>query len=264
MIHTHFHVNTVLNKSTWRIREPSNKSALLRVSERIRQSSIAAPRGFRHLSRCTSLVSYRVPSHFNWTLPLHTSNTLYQQPTKLLPPVLGSHTYKQYNISSSSSIGTTAHCGLWPVEQCPSIFFLSATNSLHLLTPSTWRSLSTSSFHPFLCISLLLVPSSSWVKIFFGILSSSILSRWPNQFILCPFIHFTIFSPLLVPSSSRFVRLFHSPLVKYLSNKNYSILILIRIKNRDFWIKRLVNFHQKPITTNKVWMRNKELPTTSK
>ena len=23
--------------------------------------------------------------------------------------------------SSSSSIGTTAHCGLWPVEQCPSI-----------------------------------------------------------------------------------------------------------------------------------------------
>ena len=40
--------------------------------------------------------------------------------------------------SSSSSIGTTARCGLWPVEQCPSIFFfLSATNSLHLLTPST-------------------------------------------------------------------------------------------------------------------------------
>jgi hypothetical protein len=28
--------------------------------------------------------------------------------------------------------------------------FLSATNSLHLLTPSTWRSLSTSSFHLFL------------------------------------------------------------------------------------------------------------------
>ena len=24
--------------------------------------------------------------------------------------------------NSSSSIGTTAHCGLWPVEQCPSIF----------------------------------------------------------------------------------------------------------------------------------------------
>ena len=28
-------------------------------------------------------------------------------------------------------------------------FFLSATNSLHLLTPSTWRALSTSAFHPY-------------------------------------------------------------------------------------------------------------------
>ena len=63
-------------------------------------------------------------------------------------------------------------------------FFLSATNSLHLLTPSTWRYLSTPSFHLFLGLPLLLVPSSSWVKIFLGILSSSILSRWPNQLIL--------------------------------------------------------------------------------
>ena len=107
--------------------------------------------------------------------------------------------------SSSSSIGTTAYCGLWPVEQCPS------TNSLHLLTPSTWRSLSTSSFHLFLGLSFLLVPSSSWVKIFLGILSSSILSRWPSQLILCPFIHITIFYPLVISSSSRFFRLFHSP-----------------------------------------------------
>jgi len=59
--------------------------------------------------------------------------------------------------------------------------------------------------------SLLLVPSSSWVTLFLGILSSSILSSWPNQLILCPFIHFTIFSPLLISSSSWFVRLFHSP-----------------------------------------------------
>ena len=44
-------------------------------------------------------------------------------------------------------------------------FFLSATNSLHLLTPSTWGSLSTSSFHLFLRLPLLLFPSSSWVKI---------------------------------------------------------------------------------------------------
>ena len=91
-------------------------------------------------------------------------------------------------------------------------FFIYATNSLHLLTPNTWRSLSTSSFHLLLGLPLLLVPSRSWVKIFWGILSSSILSRWPNQLILCPFIHFTIFSLLFVSSSSRFVRLFHEGL----------------------------------------------------
>ena len=84
-------------------------------------------------------------------------------------------------------------------------FFLSATKSLHLLTPSTWRSLSTSSFQLFLGLPFLPVPPSSWVKIFLFILSSSILSRWPNQLILCPFIHFTIFSPLFISSSSRFV-----------------------------------------------------------
>ena len=89
--------------------------------------------------------------------------------------------------------------------------FLSATNSLHVLTPSNWRSLSTSSFCLFLGLPLLLIPSSSWVKIFLGILSSSILSRWPNQLIICPFIHFTIFSPFLISSSYWFVWLFHSP-----------------------------------------------------
>ena len=62
---------------------------------------------------------------------------------------------------------------------------------------------------------LLLVPSSSWVKIFLGILTFSILSRWPNQLILCPFIHFTIFSPLLISTSSRFFRIFHSPFSFY-------------------------------------------------
>jgi hypothetical protein len=89
--------------------------------------------------------------------------------------------------------------------------FFPIANSLHLLTPSTWRSLSTSSLYPFLGLPLRLVPSSSSVKIFLGILSSSILSRWPRQLILCPFIHFTIFSPLLSSSSSRFVLIFHSP-----------------------------------------------------
>jgi hypothetical protein len=32
------------------------------------------------------------------------------------------------------------------------------------------------------------------VKIFLGILTSSVLSRWPSQLILWPFIYFTIFS----------------------------------------------------------------------
>ena len=42
-------------------------------------------------------------------------------------------------------------------------FFLSATNSLHLLTPSTCKSLSTSSFHLFLGLPLLLVlPVLEW------------------------------------------------------------------------------------------------------
>ena len=89
-------------------------------------------------------------------------------------------------------------------------FFLSATNSLHLLTPSTLRSLSTSSFHLFLGIPLLLVPSSSWVKIFLGILHSSILSRWPTSLSYALLSIFTIFSPFLISSSSRFLRLFHS------------------------------------------------------
>jgi hypothetical protein len=47
------------------------------------------------------------------------------------------------------------------------------------------------------------------VKIFLCILSSSIHSRWPSQLILCPFIHSTIFSPLLNSSSSGFVLIFH-------------------------------------------------------
>jgi len=41
---------------------------------------------------------------------------------------------------------------------------LSITNSFHLLTPNTWRSLSSSSLHSFLGLPLCLVTSSSWVK----------------------------------------------------------------------------------------------------
>ena len=127
-------------------------------------------------------------------------------------------------------------------------FFLSATNSLHLLTPSTWRSLSTSSFHLFLCLPLLLVLSSSSVKIYFGILFSAIPSRWPNQLIHCPFIHFTILSSLFVSSSSRYVRLFHSPF-SYLGS--YILLNIFISKISTACSSFFVNVHASvPYDTN--------------
>ena len=57
---------------------------------------------------------------------------------------------------SSSSIGTTAHCGLWPVEQCPSIFsYLPPT--LSIFSPPALEDLF-----------LLLLPILSWVFPFFS------------------------------------------------------------------------------------------------
>ena len=46
--------------------------------------------------------------------------------------------------------------------------FFPITNYLHLLTPSTWRALSASPFHPLLGLPLRLIPSSSWMKIFWA------------------------------------------------------------------------------------------------
>jgi len=125
---------------------------------------------------------------------------------------------------------------LWALvcRTIPPHFSLSITNSLHLLTPSTWRSLSTSSLHPFVGLPLRLVPSSSWVKVFLGILSSSILSRWPSQLIFCPFIHFTIFTPLLISSSSRFVLIFHS-LSSYLGPYILLNIFLSKISKAYCW-----------------------------
>jgi hypothetical protein len=116
-------------------------------------------------------------------------------------------------ITSSSFFLRWRYSPLWALacRTIPFHFLLSITNSLHLLTSKILRSFSTSSLHPFLSLPLRLGLSSSWVKIFLGILSSSILSRWPSQLILCPFIHFTIFSSLFKSSSSRFVLIFHSP-----------------------------------------------------
>jgi hypothetical protein len=80
---------------------------------------------------------------------------------------------------------------------------------------------------------LRLVPSISWVKIFLGILSSSILSRWPSQLNLCPFIYFTLFSPLFNPSSSRFVLIFLSP-SSYLGP--YILLHIFPFKNNQIFL----------------------------
>ena len=89
--------------------------------------------------------------------------------------------------------------------------FLFVATNLHLLTPITWTSSCTSTIHLFLGRPLRLVFSSPWLKIFLSILSCSILCRWPSHPIICPLIHLTIFSPLVISSSSWLVLLFHSP-----------------------------------------------------
>ena len=111
----------------------------------------------------------------------------------------------------SPSIGTTAHCGLCLVEQSPSIF--------SYLPPT----LSTISLPALEDLFLLPLSILSWV---FPFLSTFPVLEWRSfwasysrpfslgdltSFILCPFIHFTIFSPLRISSSSRLVWLFHSP-----------------------------------------------------
>ena len=100
----------------------------------------------------------------------------------------------------SPSIGTTAHCGLWPVEQCPSIFsYLPPTLSIFSFPALE---------------DLFLLPLS-----IFSSLRRSFWASYPPPFSLgdltslsLPFYpFFIIFSPLLISSSSRFVWLFHSP-----------------------------------------------------
>ena len=77
---------------------------------------------------------------------------------------------------SSSSIGTTAHCGLWPVEQYyPSIFpYLSPTLSIFSLP--ALEDLFLLPLSIFSWVFPFVSSPSSWMKIFLGILSSSIPS----------------------------------------------------------------------------------------
>ena len=112
---------------------------------------------------------------------------------------------------STSSIGTTAHCRLWPVEQCPSIFsYLPQTLSIFSLPALD---------DPF----LLPLSVFSWVFPFFSSLPvlewRSFWASYPPPFspgdVTSLYIaHLSIllyFFPLSISSSSRFVRLFYSP-----------------------------------------------------
>jgi len=59
-----------------------------------------------------------------YRLSLHTAVTIrvWEAAGSATFYMISQSTRSDKRFSSSSSIGTTAHCGLWPVEQCPSIF----------------------------------------------------------------------------------------------------------------------------------------------
>ena len=116
------------------------------------------------------------------------------------------HYYYYYYYYYPSSIGTTARCGLWPVELYPSNFFIR-----HKLSPSSHSQHLKISFY-FLFPSF---PGSSPSPRPFQFLSEDlfghpilpILSRWPNHlilFFLSIFIYFLLCSYLLVLDSSYF------------------------------------------------------------
>ena len=85
--------------------------------------------------------------------------------------------------SSSSSIGTTAHCGLWPVEKCPSIFsYLPPTLSIFSLT-----ALEDLFLLPLLLL-LLLLPLALQPTVGFG-LSNNVLPFSPICHQLSPASH---------------------------------------------------------------------------
>ena len=136
--------------------------------------------------------------------------------------------YSWYSLfyPSSSSNGTTAHCGLWPVEQCPSIFSY---------LPSTLSIFSLPAFEDLFVLPLSIF---SWVFSFFSSLPvlewRSIWAFYPPPFspgdltilsfallsillyllyLLCLYmlLYLLYLYMLLISYSSQFVWLFHSP-----------------------------------------------------
>ena len=84
--------------------------------------------------------------------------------------------------------------------------------SLHSFTPIFLRSMDTSSSHLILGLPLRLIAYSFQYNIFFGILVSCILSTWPSHCILWHLINLTMFSPLIMASSSLFCPILHNSL----------------------------------------------------
>jgi len=94
--------------------------------------------------------------------------------------------YKQCVCNTKIENESLYVCSLLQLALQPTVGFGPLNNILpffplyHQLSPSSHSQhlkISFSFFHPFLGLPLRVIPSSSWVKIFFGILSSSILSR---------------------------------------------------------------------------------------
>ena len=159
--------------------------------------------------------------------------------------------------SSSSSVGATVRCGLWPVEQylsvCPylsptlSVFSLPALEDFFplLLSILSWVFLFVSSL-PFL----------EW-KSFWVPYPPPFSPRDPANLSFAPFIHFTIFSPLFNSSCSRFVLIFHSP-SSYL--RPYILLNIFLSKISRVFSSFFVIGGKKPLCTKPIgWLYYKRL-----
>ena len=99
-----------------------------RVKHASYQTTRLLPPSRRVWYRCDNLKAHRQSSVIVLKLTSSSSSSSPPPSPRPHPPPPSSSS------SSSSSIGTTAHCGLWPVEQCPSIFsYLTPTLSIFSL-----------------------------------------------------------------------------------------------------------------------------------
>ena len=115
------------------------------------------------------------------------------------------------NVYSSSSVDATARCGLWLVEKYLSICpYLSPTLSIFSVPTLEDLFPLLLSILPWVFLYVSSLPVLEW-RSFWASYPPPFSPGDPASLSFAPFIHFTIFSPLLNSSSSRFVLLFHSP-----------------------------------------------------